>query len=140
MAFFKKVKQNKDNKWHPTAITKGRPYTTDDVAQQLSVMSTVTPGDTYAVLMNLGPVLAEMMEAGRSVRLKGVGTFYLSCRSSSQGVDTPEEVSSQQITDTKVRFIPEYSREQNNRVTDRTLIDPYLEWVDFDEIGNNSNK
>ena len=53
---------------------------------------------------------------------------------------SPEEVSSQQITDTKVRFIPEYSREQNNRVTDRTLIDPYLEWVDFDEIGNNSNK
>ncbi len=136
MAFFKKVKQNKDNKWHPTAITKGRPYTTDDVAQQLSVMSTVTPGDTYAVLMNLGPVLAEMMEAGRSVRLKGVGTFYYTCRSEGKGVDTPEEVSAQQITGVQVRFIPEYSRNQQGKVTDRTLISPYISWVDVDEAVN----
>ena len=55
-------------------------------------------------------------------------------------MDTPEEVSPRLITETIVRIIPEYSREQNNRVTDRTLIDPYLEWIDFDEIGNNSNK
>ena len=103
-------------------------------------MSTVSPGDTYAVLVNLGEVLGELMSAGRSVRLKGVGTFYLTCQSENQRVDTPEEVSPRQITDTKVRFIPEYSREQNNRVTDRTLIDPYLEWIDFDKIGNNSNK
>ena len=138
MAFYKKQKLN--GKWYPRAITKGRTATTDDVAKRLSLISTVSPGDTYAVLVNLGEVLGKLMSEGRSVRLKGVGTFYLSCRSSSQGVDTPEEVSSQQSTDRKVRFIPEYSREQNNRVTDRTLIDPYLEWVDFDEIGNNSNK
>ncbi|WP_299090012.1 HU family DNA-binding protein [Bacteroides sp. MSB163] len=138
MAFYKKQKIH--GKWYPRAITKGRPATTDDVAKRLSLMSTVSPGDTYAVLVNLGEVLGELMSAGRSVRLKGVGTFYLTCQSENQGVDTPEEVSPQQITDTKVRFIPEYSRGQNNRVIERTLIDPYLEWVDFDEIGNNSNK
>ena len=136
MAFYKKVKQNKDNKWHPTAITKGRPYTTDDVAQQLSAMSTVSPGDTYAVLMNLGQVLGEMMNSGRSVRLKGVGTFYYTCRSEGQGVDTPEEVSAGQITAAQVRFIPEYSRNQQGKVTDRTLISPNLFWMDVDEEVN----
>lgn len=54
MAFYKKVKQKGDDKWHPRAVTKGHPYTTDEIARLLSEMSTVTPGDTYAVLMNLG--------------------------------------------------------------------------------------
>lgn len=136
MAFFKKVKQKGDNKWHPRAVTKGRPYTADDVAQRLSEMSTVTPGDTYAVLMNLGPVLAEMMNSGRSVKLKGVGTFYCTCRSEGQGVDTPEEVSATQITSSQVRFIPEYGRNQQGKVNERTLISSNLEWVDVDKVLN----
>ena len=48
MAFYKKVKQKGDDKWHPRAVTKGHPYTTDEIARLLSEMSTVTPGDTYA--------------------------------------------------------------------------------------------
>lgn len=131
MAFYKKQKLN--GKWYPRAVTKGRPFTTDDVAQRLSLMSTVTPGDTYAVLMNLGPVLSEMMSEGRSVRLKGVGTFYYTCRSIGQGVDTPEEVNTMQIADVKIRFIPEYSRTNSGQVAERTLIHHPLEWVDVDE-------
>ena len=129
MPFYKKQKLN--GKWYPRAVTKGHPATTDDVAKRLSLMSTVSPGDTYAVLVNLGEVLANLMSAGRSVRLKGVGTFYLSCQSSSQGVDTPE---------VKVCFIPEYSRQQNGQVIQRTLIDPHLEWIDLDEIAGNGKK
>lgn len=70
MAFYKKQKQK--GRWYPRAITKGRPYTTDDVAARLSLISTVSRGDTYAVLANLGDVLADMMSAGRSVKLMGV--------------------------------------------------------------------
>lgn len=51
-----------------------------------------------------------------------------------QGVDTPEEVSPQLITDIKVRFIPEYSRGQRGQVTERTLIDPNIEWVEIGKI------
>lgn len=133
MAFYKKIKQNGDNKWHPRAVTKGRPYTTDEVARELSEMSTVTRGDTYAVLMNLGAVLGKMMSAGRSVKLDGIGTFYYTCRSEGTGVDTPEEVSPEQITSVKIRFIPEYSREQNGQVRERTLLSPDIEWVEADE-------
>lgn len=133
MAFYKKVKQKGDNKWHPRAVTKGRPYTTDEVAQLLSDMSTVTPGDTYAVLMNLGTVLGKLMGSGRSVKLKGIGTFYYTCRSEGTGVDTPEEVSPAQITSVQIRFIPEYFREQDGQVRERTLLSPHIEWVDEEE-------
>lgn len=132
MAFFKKVKQKGDNKWHPRAVTMGRPYTTDDVAKQLSIISTVSPGDTYAVLVNLGAILGNMMNSGRSVKLKGIGTFYYTCRSEGQGVDTPEEVTAGQITSSQIRFIPEYSRNQQGKVTERTLLTPYITWEDIE--------
>ena len=135
MAFYKKIKQKGDGKWPPSAVTKGRPYTTDEVARLLSEMSTVTPGDTYAVLMNLGEVLGRLMSTGRSVKLKGVGSFYYTCRSEGTGADTPEEVSPAQITAVQIRFIPEYFRGQRGQVTERTLLSPYIEWVDADDGG-----
>lgn len=136
MAFFKKVKQKDTGKWYPRAVTQGRPYTTDEVAEQLSIMSTVSPGDTYAVLMNLGAVMSEMMNSGRSVMLKGVGTFYYTCRSEGKGVDTPEEVGPGQITSAQVRFIPEYTRAQNKQVVDRTLVTRNLFWQDVETLSN----
>ncbi len=131
MAFYKKQKLN--GKWYLRAITKGRPVTTDEVAVQLSRISTLTPGDTYAVLVNLGEVMKELLSEGRSVQLKGVGTFYLSCQSSNKGVDTSEEVTSQLITSVKVRFIPEYRRGQRGQVIERILIASNLSWLDVDE-------
>lgn len=64
-------------------------YDTKDVAKRLSEMSTVSKGDTYAVLMGLGEVLGSMMELGNSVKLDGLGTFYLVGNANGQGVDTP---------------------------------------------------
>lgn len=135
MAYYKKMKQKGDGKWHPRAVTLAVPATTDDVAERLVRMSSVTTGDVYAVLTNLGPVIAELMNEGRSVRIKGVGTFFLTCNSEGQGVDTPEEVGPQQITASRVRFIPEYGRGQRGQVTRRTLVSPNLFWKDIDDIG-----
>ncbi len=131
MAFYKKKKLN--GKWYLRAVTMGRPATTDEVAKRLSVMSTVSPGDTYAVLVGLGEVLGDILSEGRSVHLKGVGTFFYTCRSAQNGVDTPEEVGPQLISAVKVRFIPEYTRAQNNRVTERTLVSPNIEWIDLEK-------
>ena len=74
MAFYKKQKLR--GKWYPRSSTAGV-MDTDDVAKRIASMSTVSPGDTYAVLLSLGPVLRELMSFGYSVKLKGVGTFYL---------------------------------------------------------------
>lgn len=90
MAFYKKVKLN--GKWYVRAVTMGEPFTIDDVADHLSQMSTVSRADTYAVLVQLGETLGELMSYGRSVKLKGVGTFYLSCRTRGKGTDTPKRL------------------------------------------------
>lgn len=132
MAFYKKVKLN--GKWYVRSVTVGDPFTIDDVANRLSRMSTVSRPDTYAVLVQLGETLGEMMSHGRSVKIKGVGTFYLSCQMKGKGTDTPEEITKDMINDVKVCFIPEYSRRQNGRIASRTLINQYLEWVDVDEL------
>ena len=71
MAFYKKFQSKLNDLWYPKAITIGTPIATDKVADKLSLLSTVTRGDTYAVLKNLGGVMADYMAMGRTVRLKG---------------------------------------------------------------------
>ena len=100
-------------------------------------MSTVSKGDTYAVLMGLGEVLGSMMELGNSVKLDGLGTFYLVGNANGQGVDTPEEVSPKQfrkvtVAFIPVAFIPEYRRAQNNQVWKRTIVPSQVEWTELE--------
>ena len=70
-----------------------------------------------------------MMASGRTVKLQGVGTFYLTCQTRGKGTDTPEELTPDMIA-AKVRFIPEYSRGQRNQVTKRTMLSKWLQWVE----------
>lgn len=77
MAFFKKVKQKVNGLWYPKSVTVGKPVTTDEVADRLSKVSTVSRGDTYTVLKELGPVLGDYMAQGRTVKLDGSGYVLL---------------------------------------------------------------
>lgn len=129
MAFYKKMKRGE--KWYPASFTVGT-LDTKEVAQRLSRMSTVSKADTYAVLMGLGDVLGDLMKEGCSVKLDGLGTFYLVGKANGQGVDTPEEVSARQFTEVRVRFIPEYRRAQNRKVTGRTIVPDKMEWVELE--------
>ena len=128
MAFFKKKKLS-DGRWHAVAVNLQRPATIDDVADELAARSTVSRADTYAVLVELGDVLGRLMASGRTVKLQGVGTFYLTCQTRGKGTDTPEELTPDMIA-AKVRFIPEYSRGQRNQVTKRTMLSKWLQWVE----------
>ena len=127
--FYKKQKIGK--KWYPRSFTAGT-YDTNDVAERLSEASTVSKGDTYAVLLGLGEVLGDMMKSGNSVKLDGLGTFYLVGNANGQGVDTPEEVGPEQFKKVTVAFIPEYSRAQNQRVTKRTIVPWKIEWIEME--------
>ena len=127
--YYKKQKIGK--KWYPSSFTAGT-YGTKYVAERLSEMSTVSKGDTYAVLMGLGEVLGDMMEMGNTVKLDGLGTFYLVGNANGQGVDTPEEVSPEQFRKVTVAFIPEYSRAQNSRVKKRTIVPSRVEWTELE--------
>ena len=72
MAFFKKVLKKMGGKWHPQAVTVGKPVTTKEVADCLSQISTVSRADVYAVLTDLAGVLADYMAQGRSVKIDGL--------------------------------------------------------------------
>ena len=118
------------------------------VADKLAELSTVTRGDAYAILKNLGSVMASYMASGRTVKLEGVGTFYYSLTAAKQGVDTAEEVSANQITAVRVRFIPEVTRNPSSQVSTRSLMNNELFWMEWakddskkkENSGNESNE
>ena len=132
MAFFKKVKKKITGLWYPQVVTVGKPVTTDQVADRLAQMSTVSRGDTYAVLKDLGGVLASFMSEGRTVKLEGVGTFYYTINAD-KGIAKPEEVTAKQIKGVRVRFIPATSRTQNNKIATRSLISETIYWEEWKE-------
>ena len=132
MAFFKKVKKKITGLWYPQVVTVGKPVTTDQVADRLAQMSTVSRGDTYAVLKDLGGVLASFMSEGRTVKLEGVGTFYYTINAD-KGITKPEEVTAKQIKGVRVRFIPETSRTQNNKIATRSLVSEAIYWEEWKE-------
>lgn len=138
MAFYKKFQSKLNDLWYPKAITTGAPISTDKVADKLSLQSTVTRGDTYAVLKNLGGVMADYMAMGRTVKIEGVGTFYYTVATNKKGVTTPAEVSSGQINGIRVRFIPEVKRSSGKQITTRSMVDVDVDWTDIEKIANGS--
>ena len=68
---------------------------------------TVTPADVHAVIRSLPEVMSFFMENGNSVHLDGLGSFYYKLSCAGNGVDTPEEVSREQVKAVRVQFIPE---------------------------------
>lgn len=133
MLFFKKVCRKLGQKilWFPQLVTVGKPARTREIAARLSRMSTVSPGDVYAVLADLPSVMSDLLAEGRVVHLDWVGSFYLACTSRGNGVETPEEVTPEQIKGIKVVFLPERTR-LSNRKMKRPLVTAdgeFTEWV-----------
>jgi len=144
MAFFKRVQKKINNLWYPQSITVGKAVTTDQIADQLSTLSTVTRGDTYAVIKNLGTVLANYMAQGRTVKIDGIGTFYYTASSTKRGVQKIEDVSASQITSVRVRYIPEVRRNSSRQVITRSMVDSNIFWEEWgdgthDETNDSNN-
>lgn len=137
MAFFKKVQKEINKLWYPQSITWGKAVTTREVADQLSILSTVTRGDTYAVIENLGLVLSNYMGQGRTVKIDGVGTFYYTASSAKRGVATAEEVTASLINGVRVRFLPEVERSSSNQVTTRSMVNTKIAWEEWGKSSSN---
>lgn len=130
MAFFKRI-QKKNNLWYPQSVTWGKAVSTREVADELAAISTVTRGDTYAVMENLGRVLSNYMGQGRTVKINGVGTFYYTANAAKNGVETEEEVSAAQINGVRVRFIPEVERSYSNQIVTRSMVNTRVVWEEW---------
>ncbi len=129
--FYKKMQQKINGLWYPHSITWGKAITTDQISDQLALLSTVTRGDAYAIMKNLGGVLSNYMAQGRTVKLDGVGTFYYTAAANKQGVKTAKEVSASQIVGVRVRFIPEVGRDVNRKVVTRSMGDNNICWEEW---------
>lgn len=106
MAFFKPIYKKMSKKWHPQAVSVGKPIEMDELCKQIALISTVSSADSKATLEALGLVLGSSMNTGRTVHVEGLGTFYYTCVSNGKGVDSAEKVNANQISGTRVRFIP----------------------------------
>ena len=132
MAFYNAFQAKANGKWYPQAVQVDEPFTTEDLADRLAEISTVSRADVYAVLGNLPGVMADMMAQGRSVRMDGLGTFRYTINAQKQGVDTPEEVGAEQIVGVRVRYVPETRRPTKSGPVTRALVDDNLRWIRFD--------
>ena len=138
MAFFRRIKKSINQLWYPQSITWGKAVTTREVADELSAISTVTRGDTYAVMENLGRVLSSYMGQGRTVKIDGVGTFYYTATAAERGVPTAEEVSASLIKGVRVRFLPEVERNSGSQVTTRSMVNTKIVWEEWGKGTTNS--
>ena len=110
--FFKKsrAKIGGKFKWFPRACVLKHPVNTQELGEAISRKCTVTPADVHAVIRALPEVMAFYLENGRSVHLDGLGSFYYKLSCAGKGVDSPEEVSVEQVQAVRVQFIPERSK------------------------------
>ena len=133
MPFYKKIKMKVNGKWYPKSVLVMSPVSTEQVAKRLAAESTVSPADVRAVLTALGGVMGDFMAQGRSVKLDGVGSFYFTAVTNKNGVATEKEVSANQISGVRVRFLPEtrYRGGGKGRVSTRGLSDVDLEWEEW---------
>jgi len=133
MAFFKKVYRQISKLWYASAVTVGKPVTTDEVADRLAQISTVSRADTYAVLKDLAGVLADYMANGRTVKLDGLGTFYYTCDTAGMGVNSADKVTADKIKGARVRFIPEtrMSGGSTSRHATRSLVSQSVFWEEW---------
>ena len=76
--------------------------TEEKIAEEISERCSLTPSDVLAALDALSRSLQQHLEDGRSVRLKGIGTFNVSATSS--GADTPEECTPSKMKAGRIYF------------------------------------
>jgi len=133
MAYFKKKQQKINGLWYPQSVTVGEPIDTEKIIDRLAQISTVSRSDVRAVMGDLASVMADYMSLGHTVKVDGLGTFYYTAVASKNGVKTAEEVSANQITGTRVRFIPESKRSNGNKTVTRSLTDTNIKWQEMKE-------
>lgn len=131
MAFYKKQFNKNRGVYYPQAVVIGKPVDTNQIAERLAKISTVSRADVAAVLAELAGVLADYMSQGKSVRLNGLGTFYY--KLDTEGVSEESEFDVQkQIKAVRVQFIPERSGSVTRGSTQtRALVPSGIEWIEL---------
>jgi len=90
-------------KFYPSIVASGK-VNQRDVAKRAAEMSTVSIGDTAAVVENFLAIIAQELAEGNIVQLGEFGSFWL--RTETEGAETADDVRSTHISNVLVRFTP----------------------------------
>ena len=130
MAFFGKKFIKVTEKWVPVVKSISN-YDAKRLAKDIEKESTVSQTDVMAVLNAIPNVMSRYLAEGHSVKLDGIGSFHLTFECKKTGVDTPEEVSIDQVTNIKVQFRPAMKAGVGSQKGKRinTLVADDIEWT-----------
>ena len=128
MAFFTKQFVKLTGKWIPRPKTVSC-YDAKRLAKDIEKESTVSETDVIAVLNAIPKVMTRYLAEGHSVKLDRIGSFYLNFECKKTGVDTPEKVSMDQVTNIKVQFRPAMKGGSMKGKFNNTLIADDIEWT-----------
>ena len=128
MAFYSKKYVKLTEKWIPVSKTVSC-YDAHRLAKDIEKESTVSETDVIAVLNAIPKVMTRYLAEGHSVKLDGIGSFFLTFECKKTGVDTAEEVSMDQVTNIKVQFRPAMKSGSMKGKFNNTLIADDIEWT-----------
>lgn len=129
MAFFNPKKMKTDGKYYPVAVIVDEPIETEELAEQISLASTVSKADVVAVFAALPSVMAQGMNSGRSVHLQDIGHFRYTINARKGGKDTADEVTADDVEATRIRFTPETRFANKGAAATRALVSGNVRWV-----------
>jgi len=95
------ARPNMPKKYYPSIQSGGR-VTLRELAERAANMSTLSTTDILAAVESFLTIIPEELANGRIVELGDFGNFWL--RSTSDGVERPEEVRGSQVTSLIPRF------------------------------------
>jgi predicted histone-like DNA-binding protein len=130
MAFFRERFSKLTKLWTVSSVSISQ-YNSKRLAKDIEKESTVSYTDIMAVLTSLPTVMQRYLAEGHTVKLEGIGTFYISVQCSKTGVEKKELCSAEQITNVKVQFRPEMETPSTGRKGKRknTLVADDLSWT-----------
>ena len=130
MPFWKKAYNKRPGVYYPQAIVQGEPVETDDLAEELAFVSTVSRSDVNAVLGDIARVMNTLMAQGKSVHIDGLGYFRYVL--DTKGVANLEDFDfEKQVKAVRVQVTPEREKSSSGAYT-RALVDTKkLEWIEL---------
>ncbi|MFB9271745.1 HU family DNA-binding protein [Lutibacter litoralis] len=97
------LQPKKPRKYYAQSVTTGEAHF-KTLLQETAKACKMSQVDANRLYYNLEAIIQQELEAGKVVRLGGIGSFQIGI--SSNGYDTPKEVTSNQITKAKINYRP----------------------------------
>lgn len=97
------IEPNKPQKYYAQFVPTGE-VDFKTLLQETAKTCNMSLVDVNRLYYNLEAIMQQKLEAGKVVRLGGIGSFQIGI--SSNGCDTPEEVTPNQINKAKINFRP----------------------------------